>query len=77
MPAAGVDQKPRECEAVAVGVKRLAAVPQDGCHPLEVIQQRELPRRVVPFARVALDPCRERGQGLDVRLVFPPARPDG
>ena len=59
--AAQVDQIPRERESIAVRVERLGAVPQELCDSLEVVEQRELSRRIVPPARViVLDPC---GQG--------------
>jgi hypothetical protein len=48
--AAAVDQESRERQPVAVGVERLAAIAQQRRHPLEVVEQPELPGRVIPFA---------------------------
>jgi hypothetical protein len=63
----------REREPVAVGVKRSAAVAEQAGDAFEVVQQRQLAGCVVPFARVvAVDPCGERSERLDLELVFPP-----
>ena len=75
--ATKVDQVRHECWTVPIGMKGLPAVPQKRGHPLQVVEQRELARRVVPFARVvARHPPRQSRQRLDLNLIRPPARPD-
>ena len=67
----------REREPVAVRAKRLIAGAQKRGDALQVVEHRELARRVVPLSRVvAVDPCRERCERLDLDLVRPPARPE-
>jgi hypothetical protein len=39
----------RERDSIAVGMERLGAVLQELGNPLEVVQQRELSRRIVPL----------------------------
>ena len=75
--AAELDQVAHEGRPVALGRKRIEAIAQQHRHPLEIEQQRQLARRVVPLARVvAVGPGRERGQRLELHLVLPPARPN-
>src|SRR5437763_1609538 len=76
--APGVEQEARERGAVAVGMKRLAPTDQLA-DALEVVEERELPRRVIPLAGVvARDPRGQGGERLDLRSILPPvlARPD-
>ena len=54
---ARVDQIPREPEPISVRIERLGEVPQELRDALEVVEQRQLARRVAPLAQVvALDP---------------------
>jgi hypothetical protein len=72
---AGFDQEAGEREPVSVGVERLRTVLGQMSDPVEVVEQRELPGRVVPPARViVLDPGSERRERLHLHLVRPPAR---
>jgi len=48
---------------------------QDVRNSLQVAEQRELPRRIVPLARVmALDQRGQRRERLDLHLISPPVR---
>jgi hypothetical protein len=52
-----VDQITRERESIAVGVERLGTVPQELCDSLQVVEERQLSRRIIPLAPViVLDP---------------------
>jgi hypothetical protein len=48
--AAELDQVPGERQAIAIGMKRLAAVPEQRGDALEVIKQGQFPGWVVPLA---------------------------
>src|SRR5207302_10263189 len=75
--AADVDQVPRERHPVPVRMERLVTVPKQDRDPLQVVDERELARRVVPLAGVvAIGPCSEGRQRLDLDLVLPPPRSD-
>src|SRR5947209_1682353 len=69
-----LEQVARECQAVAIRMEGIAAVAQQGRDALQVVQEGELARGVVPFARVVSGgpggQCRE---GLDLDLMLPPA----
>ena len=45
-----LNQVPRERQPIPVRMKRLVPVPQQHPDPLEVVQQRELAGRIIPFA---------------------------